>query len=149
LLVGLLVSLNISAQDVPREKEVSKQDTLTTAKQQPSPKKVQGTGGVFGDDDQQSPTSDGSSGDFGDADQQNPSTEGGSGVFGDNDQQSPTSGGVRGDVNGDSQVSIADVTALVNVILGKGSPNAAADVNGDGLVSIADVAAVVNIILKK
>lgn len=31
----------------------------------------------------------------------------------------PASGGLRGDVNGDGQVTIADVTALVNIILGK------------------------------
>ena len=36
----------------------------------------------------------------------------------------------KGDVNGDGQVTVADVTALVNVILGKATRNDACDVNG-------------------
>ena len=57
----------------------------------------------------------------------------------------------RGDVNGDGQVTIADVTALVNIILGKTTApaNGVADVNGDHNVTIADVTALVNIILGK
>ena len=55
-----------------------------------------------------------------------------------------------GDVNGDKTVTIADVTALVNIILGKTeSPGDVADVNGDHSVTIADVTALVNIILGK
>ena len=57
-----------------------------------------------------------------------------------------------GDVNNDGAVSIADVTALVNIILGKddsGYNRGAADVNADGSISIADVTALVNIILGK
>lgn len=56
-----------------------------------------------------------------------------------------------GDVNGDGAVSIADVTALVNIILGKNLPanQGVADINGDGSVTIADVTALVNIILGK
>ena len=56
---------------------------------------------------------------------------------------------LRGDVNGDKSVTIADVTALVNIILGKGETVAAADVNGDKSVTIADVTALVNLILGK
>jgi hypothetical protein len=58
---------------------------------------------------------------------------------------------LTGDVNGDGQVSIADVTALVNIILGKSSDynEAVADVNGDEHITIADVTALVNIILGK
>ena len=56
---------------------------------------------------------------------------------------------LKGDVNGDKVVTIADVTALVNVILGKSEPNEACDVNGDTVISIADVTALVNIILGK
>jgi hypothetical protein len=55
----------------------------------------------------------------------------------------------KGDVNGDGEVTIADVTALVNIILGKNDKKAIADVNGDGPVTIADVTALVNIILGK
>jgi len=60
-----------------------------------------------------------------------------------------------GDVNRDGSVTIADVTALVNIILGKDNTvpylydHAAADVNGDNYVTIADVTALVNIILGK
>ena len=56
------------------------------------------------------------------------------------------------DVNGDKQVSIADVTMLVNIILGKtteGYDTKVADVNGDKQITIADVTALVNIILGK
>lgn len=57
----------------------------------------------------------------------------------------------RGDVNGDGVVTIADVTSLVNVILGKSPAPASgvADVNGDHAVTIADVTSLVNIILGK
>ena len=57
-----------------------------------------------------------------------------------------------GDVNGDGIISIADVTMLVNIILGKtteGYEAKVADVNGDGAISIADVTALVNKILGK
>ena len=55
-----------------------------------------------------------------------------------------------GDVNSDNTVTIADVTALVNIILGKTeSPGDVADINGDHSVTIADVTALVNIILGK
>ena len=60
-----------------------------------------------------------------------------------------------GDVNEDNSISIADVTALVNIILGKDNgPNPVynhqtADVNKDGHITIADVTALVNIILGK
>lgn len=62
---------------------------------------------------------------------------------------------LKGDVNMDGQVSIADVTALVNIILGKDNvppyqyDHVAANVNKDEGVSIADVTALVNIILGK
>ena len=57
-----------------------------------------------------------------------------------------------GDVNGDGQVDIADVTAVVNRILGKNADTFSeenADVNGDGTITVADVTALVNIILEK
>ena len=62
---------------------------------------------------------------------------------------------ILGDINKDGQISIADVTALVNIILGKDNTlpyqydHVAADVNQDGGISIADVTALVNIILGK
>lgn len=56
-----------------------------------------------------------------------------------------------GDVNGDGSISIADVTALVNIVLGRTAEfdEKVADVNGDGSVSVADVTALVNLILGK
>ena len=62
-----------------------------------------------------------------------------------------------GDVNRDGDVTIADVTALVNIILGKATEEnnpdnydfKAANVNGEDDITIADVTALVNIILGK
>ena len=55
--------------------------------------------------------------------------------------------GIKGDVNGDGEVNIADVNAIINMILtGVMQPNG--DVNGDGEVNIADVNAVIDIILR-
>ena len=57
-----------------------------------------------------------------------------------------------GDVNNDGEVTIADVTALVNILLGKdasGYDLDAADANEDGDVTIADVVALVKMILSK
>ncbi len=62
-----------------------------------------------------------------------------------------SSAALIGDVNSDGGITIADVTALVNIILGKSSDynEAVADVNGDEHITIADVTALVNIILGK
>ena len=60
-----------------------------------------------------------------------------------------TAGDAIGDVNGDDKVTIADVTALVNIILGQAEGNPLADVNCDEKVTIADVTNLVNIILGK
>jgi len=60
-----------------------------------------------------------------------------------------------GDVNRDGSVTIADVTALVNIILGKDNvqpykyDHDAADVNTDTSITIADVNALVTIVLGK
>ena len=58
-----------------------------------------------------------------------------------------------GDVTGDGQVDIADVNAVINVMLGKIATSdelqATSDLNGDGQVDIADVNAVINILLGK
>jgi len=58
---------------------------------------------------------------------------------------------LRGDVNDDGKVTIADVTALVNIILGKTTSYNAevADINSDTKITIADVTALVNLILGK
>ena len=69
----------------------------------------------------------------------------------------PVSATLVGDVNRDGQISIADVTALVNIIVGKATIDkdsekydfVAADVNGDGKTTIADVTALVGRVLGK
>ena len=53
----------------------------------------------------------------------------------------------QGDVNLDGEVNIADVNALLDIILGGNGDISAVDVNGDGEVNIADVNAVIDIIL--
>ena len=59
-----------------------------------------------------------------------------------------------GDVNNDGEVNIADIMAIVEVILSpSGNQNAAqlirADVNRDSEIQVADINAVINIILNK
>jgi hypothetical protein len=53
---------------------------------------------------------------------------------------------LRGDVNGDFEVNIADVNAVIDQIL-SGNYTAMGDVNGDGEVNIADVNTIIDIIL--
>ena len=53
---------------------------------------------------------------------------------------------LKGDVNGDGEVNIADVNALLNMIL-TGDSQPAGDINEDGEVNIADVNALIDIIL--
>ena len=53
-----------------------------------------------------------------------------------------------GDVNGDGDVNVSDVSTLINMILGMTEMDQeAADVNGDGRVNVSDVTALINIIL--
>ena len=52
-----------------------------------------------------------------------------------------------GDVNRDLEVNIADVNAVIDIILGGNDDTPAADVNGDGEINIADINAVIDIIL--
>ena len=51
-----------------------------------------------------------------------------------------------GDVNGDGDVDLADINALVDIILGENGDTAAADVNNDGEINIGDLNAIINII---
>lgn len=53
---------------------------------------------------------------------------------------------LTGDVNGDGEVGIADVNAIIDLIL-SGAYLPTADVNGDSEVGIADVNAVIDLIL--
>ena len=52
---------------------------------------------------------------------------------------------IVGDMNGDGEVNIADMNAVINMILDTPAENG--DVNGDGEVNIADVNAIIDIIL--
>ena len=55
--------------------------------------------------------------------------------------------GIRGDVNGDNQVNIADVADLIDMLLNGATPPSTADVDGDGQVNIADVAELIDLLL--
>ena len=55
--------------------------------------------------------------------------------------------GKPGDVNGDGEVNLADVNAVIDMIL-SGKTSAAGDVNHDSEINVADVNAVISIILK-
>ncbi|MBR3100165.1 MAG: hypothetical protein IKH19_00235 [Muribaculaceae bacterium] len=57
-------------------------------------------------------------------------------------------GGLKGDVNGDGEVSIADITLLVSLIMDQTS-NPRSDVNGDGETSVADITMLVDIVMNQ
>ena len=52
----------------------------------------------------------------------------------------------QGDVNGDGEVNIADINAILDVIM-KGGFDAKSDVNHDNEVNIVDVNAVIDVII--
>ena len=59
---------------------------------------------------------------------------------------------IKGDVNSDGEVDIADAVCVVNSVVGKSTPvfNAnAADVNADGDIDIADAVSIVNLVVGK
>ncbi|MDO4510685.1 MAG: M6 family metalloprotease domain-containing protein [Bacteroidales bacterium] len=57
--------------------------------------------------------------------------------------------GIKGDVNGDGNVDVGDVTALVNKILGAAEySDAVCDINEDGEVNVSDVTSLIAIILQ-
>ena len=53
----------------------------------------------------------------------------------------------RGDVNGDREVNIADVNAVISMIMVENGSTSVADVNGDGEINIADINALIDTIL--
>lgn len=58
----------------------------------------------------------------------------------------------NGDINGDGEVNVADVTTLVDYILGKNPTSCdegACDINGDNEINVSDVTSLVDIILGK
>lgn len=54
---------------------------------------------------------------------------------------------IYGDVNGDGEVSVADVNIVIDVILGSNGNYYAADVNNDSEITIADINLLIDIIL--
>ena len=54
---------------------------------------------------------------------------------------------VPGDVNGDDEVDVRDITALIDVIMNSIDDNPRADVNGDGDVDVRDITALIDIIM--
>ena len=59
---------------------------------------------------------------------------------------------MKGNVNADEGIDIADAVNIVNFIVGKPTSafiKAAADVNGDGVIDIADAVRIVNLIVGK
>ncbi len=55
---------------------------------------------------------------------------------------------VLGDMNGDGEINVADVTALIQVILNSVDADlAVADMNGDGEINVADVTVLINLVL--
>ncbi|MBQ1611635.1 MAG: dockerin type I repeat-containing protein, partial [Muribaculaceae bacterium] len=51
-----------------------------------------------------------------------------------------------GDVNGDGEVDVRDITALIDVIMNDGV-NPRADVNEDGEIDVRDISALIDIIM--
>ena len=54
---------------------------------------------------------------------------------------------VKGDVNGDGEVNISDINAVIDAIILGYSTNPGCDVDGDGEINISDVSALIDIIL--
>ena len=54
---------------------------------------------------------------------------------------------LKGDVNGDQKLTVADVTSLVKVLMGQATANDACKVNDDEVVDSKDVLALVDLIL--
>ena len=108
--------------------------------------------GHFSDKDQESPTTEGNSG-YSDDSQDNPATENGNSGHSDDEEENPSANTqtIRGDVNHDGSVTMADANMVVNYFLAANKPEdfdtTAADVNGDGEVTMADANQIVNMFL--
>ncbi len=58
--------------------------------------------------------------------------------------------GIKGDVNGDGIVDVADIASVIDCMSGNGKVSKErADVNGDGRVDVADIAAIIDIMAGK
>lgn len=54
---------------------------------------------------------------------------------------------VRGDTNGDGEVNVGDIMAIINMIVGTSEITTEADVNEDDDVNVGDIMAIINIII--
>ena len=54
---------------------------------------------------------------------------------------------LRGDVNGDGEVDVRDITALIDVIMNSVTDNPRADVSEDGEIDVRDITALIDIIM--
>ena len=54
---------------------------------------------------------------------------------------------IQGDVNGDGEVDVRDITALIDVIMNSITDNPRADVNQDGDIDVRDITALIDIIM--
>ena len=54
---------------------------------------------------------------------------------------------LKGDVNGDGDVNVVDITALIDVIMNDVTDNPRADVNEDGRIDVVDITALIDIIM--
>ena len=110
--------------------------------------------GHFSDKDQESPTTEGNSG-YSDDSQDNPATENGNSGHSDDEEENPSANTqtIRGDVNHDGSVTMADANMVVNYFLATDPSSItnfnvdAADVNGDGSITMADANQIVNMYL--
>ncbi len=55
--------------------------------------------------------------------------------------------GLKGDVNGDGEVDVRDITALIDVIMNSVTDNPRADVSEDGEIDVRDITALIDIIM--
>lgn len=54
---------------------------------------------------------------------------------------------LKGDINGDGVLDVADTSALIDMVLNSGTCTEVADVNGDGALDVADVTELITLIL--
>ena len=54
---------------------------------------------------------------------------------------------IRGDVNGDREVNVADINKMIDTIMMASVTEPSLDVNGDGEIKIADINAIIDLFL--
>lgn len=110
---------------------------------------AQNDDGALGDNDMSSPSISGGTEGLKDSAQGSPNIAGSSGGLSDETQSSSGTGEVvKGDVNNDGAVTLADAKVITDFYLGKVKTinTQAADMNGDGKITMADANAIVNVV---